>query len=174
MRAVMYVHLCGECACVWRPEIDVKCLPLSLSILCFDTESTTEPEALYLTTLASRQAPESPLSLLPCHFDYACTLAQQLFLTGDLNSCLHTSVAKHFTDSHLCSTSTFYNTYIYIYKLLHECTCCSIAGYGQFPAVIGTDAPARANAVLTFVVAHHGISGGFIFFHSRLTRPHSA
>lgn len=43
----------GICVCIWRLEIDVICLPQSLSTLVFERGFLTEHRACWLTRLAA-------------------------------------------------------------------------------------------------------------------------
>lgn len=46
--------------CLWRPEVDIKCLPSWLSTLVFETRSLTEPGAYWFSWISWPANPKVP------------------------------------------------------------------------------------------------------------------
>lgn len=63
----MCVH---ACACVWKPEFDIRCLPQSVSTCSLKMASLTEPGALILSWVGRPTNPGSLLSPPPRHWHY--------------------------------------------------------------------------------------------------------
>ena len=80
----MYMLIC-MCACMYRPDVNIKCLPQAVSVLFFETASFIKPGAHQFDSTVWPASSQDPIisGLWAFYMD-----------AGDLNSNLHLGAAS--------------------------------------------------------------------------------